>query len=221
MTLLETRSSQYAGLNLNREIEDGILKHSDYHPFDERLLEASLEAQITNIADEIAYTAHDSDDALMADLFSFKELIDIPIAQEAHRRSKQRQTGVRGSIVDLLVSDLVETSNARLLAGSVKGAIDFSDAMRMQLNELRSFLAQHMYMHPRVYNRAIEGQKIIGLLCNYYLEHPNEKILALGQRTGGSLPEAVKDYVAGMTDNFAWLQAAEEGLLQEWVNGEV
>jgi dGTPase len=215
VTMIETRSSLYAGLNLNSEIEDGLLKHSDFHPFDERLLETSLEAEITNIADEIAYTSHDSDDALMADLFSFKELIDIPLAHTAYLRAKDRRTAIRGSLVHLLVSDLVEASAATLHGDSTKASIDFSDSMRTQLNELRSFLAEKMYMHPRVYNRAIEGQKIIHLLCNHYLQHPSEKILAIGQRTNGTLPEAVKDYVAGMTDNFAWLQAAEEGLLEE------
>ncbi len=212
VTLLEKRSSLYEGLNLNREIENGLLKHSVVHPIDGSPLHHSLEADTANIADEIAYSSHDCDDALNADLFSLEELLTIDLAREAYEQSKERGTRIRGSLVHLLVRDLVESSQGE--------TVGFSPGMRERLNELRSFLSAEMYLHPRVHNRAIEGQKIISLLCDHYLSHPSEKILALGQRTHSSLPEAVKDYVAGMTDNFAWLQAAEEGLLEELMPDE-
>ncbi len=207
VTVLEKRSSLYEGLNLNKEIENGLLKHSSVHPIDGSPLQHSLEASAVNIADEIAYSSHDCDDALTASLFSLEDLLTNDLAAEAYEQSKARGTRMRGSLIHLLVHDLIDSST--------NDVIQFSSDMRTRLNELRSFLSGKMYLHPRVQNRAIEGQKIIGLLCNHYLNHPTEKILALGQRTGSNLPEAVKDYVAGMTDNFAWLQAAEEGLLEE------
>jgi dGTPase len=207
VTVLEKRSSLYEGLNLNKEIENGLLKHSSVHPIDGSPIVHSLEAQTVNIADEIAYTSHDCDDALNGNLFSLSDLLTNELAGEAYDQSKARGTRMRGTLVHILVHDVIDSST--------HGSIQFSSTMRERLNELRSFLSGKMYLHPRVQNRAIEGQKIIGLLCNHYVTHPTEKILALGQRTGSNLPEAVKDYVAGMTDNFAWLQAAEEGLLEE------
>jgi dGTPase len=207
VTVIEKRSSLYSGLNLNREVEDGLLKHSTHHPIDGHLLELSLEAQLANIADEIAYISHDCDDALMAELFPWEDLIGIPLAAQAHERAKKRGTHLRGSLVYLLSNDLI--------ASSTESGIGFSPAMRESVNELRTFLAERMYNHPRVRNRSVDGQRIVRLLCDWYLAHPSEKIPGIEERTGGSRIDAIKDYVAGMTDNYAWLQAAEEGLLDE------
>lgn len=211
VTVLEKRSSLYEGLNLNCEVEDGLLKHSATHPDDGRLLKPSMEAQLTNIADEIAYVSHDCDDGLNARLFAFQDLIEIPLAEEAYERAQKRGTHLRESLVHLLTTDLTEAST--------KATIGFSPAMRCTINELRVFLEGRMYGHPRVRNRSIDGQRIVRLLCDWYLDHPIDKIFGIEERTGGSRVDAVKDYVAGMTDNFAWLQAAEEGLLQE-LHGE-
>lgn len=214
VTVLEKHSSLYTGLNLNIEVEEGLLKHSEVHPTLGHALEPTLEAEVTNLADEIAYTAHDCDDALMADLFTLKELRAIPLAKEAYERSKARGTYIRGSLAHILVRDLLEASSERLERSAGEGQrIGFSLPMRQSLNELRRFLAGKMYDHPRVANKAIEGQQIIEQLCRYYIAHPNDKLANIQQRTGGTDVEAVKDYVAGMTDNFAWLQAAELGLL--------
>jgi len=214
VTVLEKHSSLYTGLNLNIEVEEGLLKHSSVHPLEGHTLEPTLEAEVTNLADEIAYTAHDCDDALMADLFSLKELRQIPLAKEAYERSMARGTYIRGSLAHILVHDLLEASSARLEHSAADGQrIGLSLPMRQSLNELRRFLAGKMYNHPRVANKAIEGQQIIDQLCKHYIAHPHDKITHIGERTGGSDVEAVKDYVAGMTDNFAWLQAAELGLL--------
>lgn len=214
VTLLEKRSSQYTGLNLNKEVEEGLLKHSAEHPSGEGILKPSLEAEVANIADEIAYTSHDCDDALMADLFTLKELIEIPLARKAYKRSKERGTYVRGSLTHLLVRDLLEASSPNLERSAEDGKrIMFSSGMRQDVNELRRFLAAKMYNHPRVADKAIEGQQIIDQLCRYYLSAMPEKIRQLQHRASTTAIEAVKDYVAGMTDSFAWLQAAELGLL--------
>lgn len=214
ITLLEKRSSLYTGLNLNREVEEGLLKHASVHPSDGRPLERTLEAEVANMADEIAYTAHDCDDALMAKLFSLNELIAIPLARDAWSRSMERGTYIRGSIVHILVKDLLEASQPLLEREAVNGRrLVLSSAMRDSLDELRHFLAGRMYPHPRVRNKAQEGQLIIDLLCRHYQHHPIDKILNMQERHKSPLHVAIKDYVAGMTDNFAWLQAAELGLL--------
>lgn len=215
VTILESRSSLYEGLNLNKEVEDGLLKHSTVHPLNGTLLKATLEAQVANIADEIAYTSHDCDDALMAHLFPLEELIQIPLARDAHARARTRGTHLRGSLVHLLTSDLLESSENILQKASGDAPLEFSPGMRASLDELRTFLAERMYYHPRVRNRAVDGQRIVHLLCDWYIDHPIDKILAIEERTDGNRIDAVKDYVAGMTDNFAWLQAAEEGLIND------
>jgi dGTPase len=221
VTILENRSSLYEGLNLNREVEDGLLKHSTIHPTDGRLLKSTLEAQVANIADEIAYVSHDCDDALMAHLFPLKELISIPLARDAHARAQKRGTHLRGSLVHLLTTDLIESSETILQKASDNRVLGFSPAMRATIDELRMFLAERMYSHPRIRNRSADGQRIVRLLCDWYIDHPIDKIFGIEQRTGASRMEAVKDYVAGMTDNFAWLQAAEQGLIEELTMSEV
>lgn len=215
VTSLEKRSSLYIGLNLNREVEDGLLKHSTVHPLDGHLLKSTVEGQLVNIADEIAYISHDCDDALMAHLFPLQDLITMPLVQRAYERSQQRGTHLRGSLVHLLSTDLITTSTPSLSESSTEPVIAFSHETRRELDVLRTFLAERMYGHPRVRDRAVDGQRVIRLLCDWYLEHPSAKIPGIEERTGGSRIDAIKDYVAGMTDNFAWRQAAEEGLLEE------
>lgn len=215
VTILEKRSSLYEGLNLNREVENGLLKHSTNHPLDGSLLKATLEAQVANIADEIAYMSHDCDDALMAHLFPLSELIQIPLARDAYERAQTRGTHLHGSLVHLLTKDLLETSETTLQKASDHVAIGFSPAMRTSIDELRVFLAERMYNHPRVRNRSADGQRIVRLLCDWYTDHPIDKIMGIEERTGHDRIESVKDYVAGMTDTFARLKATEEGLIAE------
>lgn len=213
ITVLEKRSSQYMGLNLNREVEEGLLKHSSVHPTEGHAIIPTLEAELANLADEIAYTSHDCDDGLTAELFSRDELTEIPLAREAWDRAQKRGTYIRGSLVHMLVKDLLETSLPDIASQSGEPRIRLSPPMRESLTELRHFLTTRMYPHPRIRIKADEGKEIVTALCRHYFKHPSDKILAIQKRTESDLPSAIKDYVAGMTDNFAWLQAAELGLL--------
>jgi dGTPase len=212
VTVLEKRSTQYAGLNLNREVEYGLLKHSATHPLTKEPIVHSLEAQVANLADEIAYTSHDCDDGLLAKLFKREELVAIPLAKEAWERAQQRGTHLRGSLVHLMVKDMLAFNEQTL--DDTTSTLSFSSNMRAGIQELRSFLSSRMYPHPRVRTKARDGMMIIDLLCRHYMEHPTEKITNMAERTGEGGAIAIKDYVAGMTDNFAWLQAAEQGLLE-------
>lgn len=212
ITLLEKRSRLYSGLNLNREVVQGLLKHSVTLPGSTKPIHHSIEAQIANISDEIAYTSHDSDDGLIGKLFSLADITAIPLAQEAWERAQARGTYLRGSLVHLLVQDLLAETARRLHAGHVQ-AVALSEPMRTKLDALKHFLQSHLYPHPRIRKKAVEGMAIVDALCRHYMARPPNKILQLQQRTQSTLPEAVKDYVAGMTDSFAWLQAADHGLL--------
>ncbi|MDB4978867.1 MAG: dGTPase [Candidatus Peribacteria bacterium] len=207
VTLLEEHARHAPGLNLNREVLEGIQKH-EHLPFG-----MSLEAQVTDVVDAIAYLSHDTDDGLRADMFSLSQITHVPLAAQALERTKERGTFIRGALIHLLVTDLRHTSMQRIQASGIRTIADvyahkdriisLSETMQQELNELRRFLRVHMYEHPTVEASNAEGQHIIHALCKKYIHNPHEKILHLQKRTASTLPEAVKDYVAGMTDTHA------------------
>ena len=215
VTLLDTHSSLHTGLNLNIEILEGHQKHRTPHdtPADDLLRRPSLEAQIVNIADEIAYTGHDCDDGLRAGLFSTDHLGEVPLARDARDASAARGTSLRGALIHLLITDLYAETERQLSAQKIrtlddvyevaKDPVRFSAGMRTKLDALRAFLWDKMYMHPDVRARAEEGMRIVTDLCDRLIKTPNDKVLALKQQFNSPLHEAVKDYVAGMTDDFA------------------
>ena len=217
VTLLEEHARGHRGLNLHREVLEGLRKHTTTfdHPTGTLPHAPTLEAQIVNLADEIAYTGHDCDDGLGAGLFSLEEISTIGLAAHARDHAEIRGTSLRGGIIHLLVTDLYANTEHLLHRHSVqtlqdvyaarKALVGFSGAMEKSLSALRAFLWQRMYLHPRVVDAAKQGQVIITELCTNVLEKPTDKILEFQERTGGTLSESVKDYVAGMTDRFARL----------------
>lgn len=220
VTVLEEHARLTPGLNLNREVLDGLKKHLTPHdaPADAVLPPgASLEAQVVNLADEIAYTAHDCDDGLSAKLFSFEQIRRIPLAHEAAERSESRGTSLRGSLIHLLVTDLYATTEKSLEVQAVRTFQDvlhtshplmhFSEAMEQKLAELRSFLWEHLYLSPHVQACNDEGKSTVTVLCAAFEKDPPPKVKELQAKTQGTLPEAIKDYVAGMTDAYAIAQA--------------
>jgi len=215
VTLLEDHSSLFQGLNLNREILEGLLKHTTPHdmPAASPGHTPLLEAQVVNIADEIAYTGHDCEDGIRADLFTLEDLLNIALAKRADAQRQERGTSLRGAIIHLLVTDLYTTTQEQLVSQRITTVndvltaqvplVDFSPEVRRELDELRGFLTEHMYSHPRVLACNTRGKKVIRTLCEAYRTQPNDKVLALKEKTGGALEEAIKDYIAGMTDQFA------------------
>lgn len=234
VTVLAEHSTKFPGLNLNQEILEGILKHRTPHdgdlgdremgrsnsllPTPDLPTSPSLEAQIVNLSDEIAYTGHDCEDGIRAGLFSEEDLADIPLVAGALDQAKPRGTSLRGSLIHLLVTDLLLTTERMITDQSVQTLDDilrsaspltrFSPEMEEELADLRTFLWNRMYLHPDVLKRSREGQVIIEQLCDQYMITPSDKVLELQKRTGSALPEAIKDYVAGMTDGYASDQAS-------------
>ena len=214
LTVLEEHSALWPGLNVNIEVLEGLMKHA---PRGERGLH--LEAQVVNVADEIAYTGHDCDDGLRAGLFTRDMLASVPLVQRALVRGEERGTSLRGSLIHLLVTDLYAKSERRIANQGIRSLEDvyrsthpligFSAPMQSAFDGLRTFLQEHMYGHPRVLAAGQEGRRIVQGLCDALLRNPPEKIHALQSRVGGPPHEAVKDYVAGMTDAFARMQYHE------------
>lgn len=209
VTLLEEHSTTVPGLNLNREILEGLRKHDSENRPGGRAL--SLEGQAVDIADEIAYTAHDCDDGLRARLFSIGDLLAVPFAREAHERAKIRGTSLRGAVIHLLVHDLYAETEKRVLNvrtiddvdGATAPVVSFSIEMMEKLKMLKTFLWDRMYSHRRVTEASEAGQRVIEELCERFFRRPPAKVLDLQKRTDSTIVVAIKDYVAGMTDGFA------------------
>ncbi len=197
VTVLEIRGPGN-GLNLTRDVVDGLLKHGP--------TPLSLEAQLANACDEIAYTAHDTDDGLHAGLFTYDELRAVPLADRAAKMAAERGTFVRSTLIDLLARDLLghaETSHEK----NGQPTIGISPAMRDELKPLRAFLWERMYHHPSVLERMERGKRTLRLLCDAYEKTPPAPLEALRERTGANLTDGIKDYVSGMTDSFAAKEA--------------
>lgn len=215
VTVLEEHSALHKGLNLHREVLEGLLKHRTPHDHPEAELTRapSLEAQLVNIADEIAYTGHDTDDGLRAQLFTVKDLERIPLVKDAAGQADSRGTSLRGALIRMMVTDLYTETEKHIHEQGISSLddvyhamdtlISFSAGMKDELKKMREFLWENMYMHTSVITRSNHGKEVITQLCEMYKREPTEKILELEKQTNGGLVEAIKDYVSGMTDDYA------------------
>jgi dGTPase len=206
VTVLESYTTRFPGLNLTREVLDGLMKHGP------RTTPASLEAQLVDLADEIAYTAHDCDDGLLGGIFTFAQLLEVPLARECWERAEPAGRSLRASIIDALVTDVYEMATPEKIV--------FSEARRRDADTLHVFMADTFYTHPQISVAVREGAKVITALCDHLLKTPTQKVLSLQERTRSDLPTAVKDYVAGMTDGFAVEQARLLGVKISDSSGE-
>ncbi len=218
---LLTHSPLFAGLNLNREVLHGLMKHrTPYDKPEQSGIELpSLEALAVNLADEIAYTSHDVDDGMREGLFGMDQLLEVPLIQECHREGKK----LGSSITNALVTDLYAETEKQIAEQGIRTLDDvytkahnpvrFSGKMRSKLRELRGFLRQNMYFHPSVLEQVKEGETIVKTLCSHLYDHPTQEVIDLETRTQSTRAEAVKDYVSGMTDNYAHKIAERFNLL--------
>lgn len=237
--VLEDAYADFPGLNLTFETREGILKHcSVAHAqtlgaVGQRFLDKtqpSLEAQLTNIADEIAYNNHDIDDGLRSGLISLAQLEQVDLFAETYQlvRAKYPQLEGRRLIHEVLrrliahmVIDLIETSLAAIQAAAVQTQHDvrqqaqplmrYSDTLHQQKNQLKRFLRDNLYFHPTVYRMTWRAQQIIEALFHAFMQ--NVRLLpAKHQQAAKILTEqegeegqarAIADYIAGMTDRYA------------------
>jgi len=219
---LEDSYPDFPGLNLTFEVREGLKKHPEKFREKDKQRFRSLEAEIVDQSDEIAYTCHDLDDGLRARMISEEELGKILLWQEiqSYIQKKYKKIGEtqrkRLSIrllVNRLVTDLVETTRRHLEKLGAESAADlqkvkgplalFSPAAVKQKEELRKFLHTRLYQHYRVVRMTEKGQRFIRSLFEAYLEKPGQLPPGVHERakTEG-LHRAVCDYIAGMTDRY-------------------
>ena len=214
-------------MNLTWETREGILKHGCQweHPLPVPAAAAqpSLEAQVADAADEIAYTNHDLDDGLRAGLLDLEALDDVLLWSESRREVAETFGGVPErvsraqtiiTLMNRLVTDLVEASASRLAEAGVESVeqvratpdplIGYSPEIEKQKRELKSFLDRDFYHHPRVLEMSENGARILARLFDCFGEQPRrlpEQVRARFSSDGEA--RAIADYVAGMTDRFA------------------
>ncbi|CAN7617691.1 deoxyguanosinetriphosphate triphosphohydrolase [Variovorax sp. LjRoot130] len=230
---LEHRYPQYDGLNLSFETREGILKHCSRT--NAKRIEASepggvarrfcdgtqpsLEAQLCNLADEIAYNAHDIDDGVRSGLISIERVSEVGLFDRYRREALAEYPQLQGRrvlyeairrMLSAQVYDVIDATRAALEAAAPADAdaarragplVLFSEAMRAQSIELKQFLFRNLYRHPRVTQTTDRAQQVVRELFAAYLARAEEMPDSYAQRAGRH--RAVADYIAGMTDRFA------------------
>lgn len=228
--LLEEKYADFDGLNLCFETREGILKHCslvnarELGELGERFIQKrqpSLEAQIANLADAIAYNNHDVDDGLRSGLIDLAELEDVSIV--ARHLSAVRQSypdladrrvvheTVR-RMINALMTDIIAESARRLAAAAptdiddVRNAaplIGFSPELEAQQQELKQFLRKHLYQHYRVARMSNKARRIIRELFEAFIGDVRLLPPQFQRKAGDNAPRAIADYIAGMTDRYA------------------
>ncbi len=227
ITELEQRYPGFPGLNLTWELREGIVKHeTEYDVADAAGYEPEkrghLEAQIANVADELAYTAHDLDDGLRSGLVLPAQLTDLALWRELRESSgwqggaledMTRHQMIR-DLIGLEIDDLLDASDAALKtsgAGSVEAiqrlshnVVTFSVRLAQANSALKDFLYHYLYQHFQVVRMQVKAERIVEDLFRAYLQTP-EILPAEVQgraRTHGT-ERTICDYIAGMTDRYA------------------
>ncbi len=227
---LEERYAEFNGLNLTFETREGILKHCSLEnaralgELGQRFIDRKqpcLEAQIANLADEIAYNNHDVDDGLRSGLITLAALDEVPLfarhaaqvrAQYPHIAQRRMIHETVRRMINTLVSDLVGESLARIARAAPQSPDDvrnaaplvaFSESLQLEAKALKSFLYSQLYRHYRVMRMTTKARRIIEDLFTAFHAEPRLLPPDHQARAASHLPRAVADYIAGMTDRYA------------------
>jgi dGTPase len=230
---LEQKYAEFEGLNLTFEAREGILKHCSLKNAERlgeigrRFLEGkqpSLEAQIANLADEIAYNNHDVDDGLRSGLITLEQLEVVPLFRRHldlvrdHYPALTDRRLIHETVrrmINTLVVDLVAQTRANIAIHKPESLDDvracpplaaFSAEIREESRTLKRFLFQNLYRHYRVVRMSEKARRLIGDLFDTFTEQPKLLPPEFQDRAEADLPRAVCDYIAGMTDRYAILE---------------
>ena len=227
--VLEERYPEFKGLNLSWEVREGIVKHStryDNPPHVESLdpkLAPPLEAQVVDIADEIAYDNHDIDDGLTSRFLKEDDLKKVELwgilAQEVNKRypsisDYMRKYQIIRQLINLQVSDIIEESQKSIKKAGITCVKDvrkhkarlivFSKDIQEKRKPLREFLINNLYKHYKVVRMSNKAHMFIKELFRVYLERPDQLPPVFYSRVKKDGPyRVVCDYIAGMTDRYA------------------
>lgn len=229
---LEERYGAFDGLNLMFETREGILKHCSL-PNAEQLGEIgrrfiekkqpTLEAQLANLADEIAYNNHDIDDGLRSGLLTIEQLDEIDFFARHRREVMAVFPGIAGRrminetvrrMINALVVDLIQTSGQAITMAQVQSLedvrnapplISFSEEMRREAILLKRFLRENLYRHYQVNRMTAKARRIVQELFAAFMEEPTLLSPDYQAADGDPMRQArrVADYIAGMTDRYA------------------
>jgi dGTPase len=224
--ILEQKYSKFRGLYLCYETRDGIIKHeTDYDSPNlkrsefESNVSASIEGQIVNIADEIAYNAHDLDDGLKSSYLNLESLEVVGLWNNIYKRTDKKlkkQERIYMAIrnfIKLEVRNVIETTLKNIKENNISKlkkvyssppVVKFSSDLEKSNRELKDFLMQNLYQHYKVIKMQEKSKRIIEYLFSIYVKEPNQ----LPPQFQKTIPEfgkerATCDYIAGMTDRFA------------------
>lgn len=226
---LEERYPDFPGLNLTWEVREGINKHTTMFDKAERLVELApelsptIETQIVDIADEIAYDNHDIDDGLTSGLINERQIVKLELWQGASIEVKKRYANLPDKIrrhqiirtlIDKQIRDLVEASEKTIKTAGINNISDvkkypgklvsFSETMRNKRSEFREFLTGNLYKNFRVIRMSDKARRFITELFNVYLEKPEQLPPRDQKKTKKyTLHRVICDYIAGMTDRYA------------------
>ncbi len=230
---LEEMYGAFNGLNLMFATREGILKHCSLNnakllgPVAQRFIDRtqpSLEAQLTNLADEIAYNSHDIDDGLRSGLITIQQLEQVDFFARIWHDVQHSHPGLAGRraiyetlrrVITALADDLLATSRQLLLEAAPKSVEDvraapplirFSPQMREDATELKRFLRANLYKHYKVNRMRVKASRIIRELYEAFMHDPVLLPPDYQDRSGDVHKQARKiaDYIAGMTDRYAF-----------------
>jgi dGTPase len=229
---LEEHYGAFDGLNLTFETREGILKHCSLTnarqlgELGQRFIDRtqpSLEAQLTNLADEIAYNNHDIDDGLRSGLLTMKQMEEVDLFARLHREVVRQYPGLPGRrelyetirmMITAMTADLAATS-AGLLADAAPQSIEdvrkaaplirFSPKMREETTALKRFLHANLYRHYQVNRMRVKASRIVHELFDAFMTDPVLLPPDYQVALGDTMKQARKiaDYIAGMTDRYA------------------
>ena len=232
ITKLERRYPDHPGLNLTYEVREGVVKHDtdydvvdarDYHP-DER---GTLECQLSNLADEIAYNTSDSDDGLRAGILRPSDFLDLGISRRVLDSLGEKASSIDLTqpldryrfirrLVGIEVNDAIQATAANLRGAGVRNLADlraragnmacYSDGVAEENRELKRFLFDRFYRHYRVVRMAAKADRTVRALFEAFVDEPAQlppETQAYISEYGRDPYRVVCDYIAGMTDRYA------------------
>ncbi|MBI4708570.1 MAG: deoxyguanosinetriphosphate triphosphohydrolase [Candidatus Omnitrophica bacterium] len=226
---LEERYPDFLGLNLTWEVREGIVKHSTAFDLPVRIQglrpkePPTLETQVVDIADEIAYDNHDLDDGLTSGMITEADLENLEIWKDINRKISEKYTNISAekrkyliirSLINIQATDLIQQTEKNINKFQIKSVqevrkinkkiVSFSPGMLNLRKPLRSFLMANLYHHYRVMRMSIKAKRFIKELFDVYLNNP-EQLPTDSQNKikKDGLKRVVCDYIAGMTDRCA------------------